>query len=68
MLKIADGQCGMCAHFGEHDNKPELVQIRVKGEAPEGMVESCGHPQMAPLKLEVAPTSGCSGFTPAKSA
>ena len=68
MLKISDGQCGFCAHFGGRDDKPELVQIRIKGEAPEGLVESCGHPQMQPLKLSVAATSGCAGFTSAKSA
>jgi len=69
MISIHDGQCGMCAHFGEHhaaDSK--LVQIRVKGQAPEGYVDACGHPQHAELHLKVAANSGCDGFTPANAA
>ena len=68
MLKITEGQCGLCAHFGEHDAQPQapkLVQIRVKHEAPEDLIAGCGHPQHEPLNLRVAPTSGCSGYTPA---
>lgn len=70
MLRFHDGQCGMCAHFGESQpaEQPKLVQIRIAGEAPEDLVEPCGHPQHAALDLQVAPTSTCSGFTPAKSA
>lgn len=69
MLKIADGQCGMCAHFGaDEPDKSRLVQIRVKGEAPEGLVEHCGHPEHAPLNLSVSANSGCEGFTPARKA
>lgn len=67
MLKIKDGQCGVCAHFGEqHPRDQALVQIRIKGVAPEGYVDQCGHPQHAPLKLVVTPTSGCAGFLSAK--
>lgn len=67
MLRITDGQCGMCAHYGEHaDNTQKLVQIRIAGEAPEDMVEDCGHPRMEPLNLKVSPTSTCAGYTPAK--
>jgi hypothetical protein len=67
MLKISDGQCGMCAHFGEHEDAgPKFVQIRVAGEAPADLVASCGHPDLEPLKLRVAPTSGCAGYSPAK--
>ncbi|MEO0512517.1 MAG: hypothetical protein AAF108_06420 [Planctomycetota bacterium] len=65
MLQINDGQCGKCAHFGEdHPEKPELVQVRVKGQAPEDLVESCGHPSHEPLGLKVSAHSGCSGFQP----
>ncbi len=67
MLNVKEGQCGRCAHFGEqHPKDKALVQIRVKGVAPEGYVDECGHPAHAPLKLVVTPTSGCSGFLSAK--
>ena len=67
MLRIADGQCGMCSHFAEGDaSKPQVIQIRIKGEAPADLVESCGHPQHAGLDLKVSPVSGCQGFSPAQ--
>ena len=65
MVQIADGQCGMCAHYG--DNNPgeaKLIQIRLKHEAPETLIEQCGHPQLAPLNLIVTANSGCAGFEP----
>ena len=68
MLKLTDGQCGLCAHFGDDDQSQQLVQIRIKGEAPADLVESCGHPENEPRNLKVTPVSGCAGFTPAKSA
>lgn len=67
MLSIKDGQCGKCSHFGEHHPKDStLVQIRVKGVAPDNYADSCGHPAHAPLKLVVTPTSTCAGFHAAK--
>lgn len=66
MLKITEGQCGKCAHFGEdRADDQKLVQIRISGEAPEDFQEPCGHPQHKPLKLTVTASSGCAGFTPA---
>lgn len=66
MMQVQDGQCGLCRHFGEsHPDQPQLIQIRTKHEAPEQFVDTCGHPQLAPLNLTVTPISGCSGFTPA---
>ncbi|MFN8661243.1 MAG: hypothetical protein U0075_05090 [Thermomicrobiales bacterium] len=65
MVAIKDGQCGMCAHYG--DNNPgevKLIQIRMKHEAPETLLEECGHPQLAPLHLVVTANSGCAGFEP----
>lgn len=68
MLQVHDGQCGLCAHFGEdHAKKPELVAIRTKHTAPETLVDDCAHPKHAALHLKVTPISGCDGFTPAKS-
>ncbi|HMO27390.1 MAG TPA: hypothetical protein PKB10_14090 [Tepidisphaeraceae bacterium] len=67
MLQIHDGQCGLCAHFGEHHKQDaKLVQIRTKKQAPEDMVDECGHPKHAPLNLKVTPISGCDGFEPAR--
>lgn len=69
MLQVHDGQCGLCAHFGEHDadqqHKQQLVQIRTSKEAPEDLLEDCGHPKHAQLNLMVTPISGCAGFVPA---
>lgn len=67
MLQVHDGQCGLCAHFGEHHAaEPELIQIRVSKEAPETLIEECGHPKHASLHLVVTPISGCEGFEPVK--
>lgn len=66
MMQIHDGQCGLCVHFGEHGHdEQKLTQIRVKHQAPENLVEECGHPKHAPLNLVVTPISGCDGFEPA---
>lgn len=66
MMQVNLGQCGLCTHFGEHHNDDQqLVQIRIKHEAPENLVEECGHPRHASLHLVVTPISGCDGFEPA---
>jgi hypothetical protein len=63
MYQVHEGQCGLCTHFGEHNAaEPQLIQIRVSKEAPEDLVEECGHPKHAPLHLVVTPISGCDGF------
>jgi hypothetical protein len=66
MIHFHDGQCGMCVHYGEHHNEEatKLVQIRTAQEAPEELVEECGHPRHAPLHLKVTAVSGCDGFEP----
>ena len=59
----------MCAHFGEdHSSEDRLVQIRVRGEAPEDLIEDCGHPRHADLHLKVSANSGCDGFMSAAAA
>jgi hypothetical protein len=68
MLQVHQGQCGLCTHFGENSPTPQLIQIRLKHEAPDDLIESCGLPANASLDLKVSPISGCSGFTPAKDA
>jgi hypothetical protein len=69
MFSIHDGQCGLCAHFGEHqtEHQQQLIQIRVSHQAPEALTEECGHPRHSPLHLMVTPISGCDGFKPAES-
>jgi hypothetical protein len=60
---VHDGQCGLCSHFGEsHGAAEKLVAIRVSREAPETLVDECGHPRHASLHLVVTPISGCEGF------
>ncbi|MDB5321960.1 MAG: hypothetical protein JWN40_3591 [Phycisphaerales bacterium] len=68
MQSIHDGQCGLCNHFGEHDqiHRDTLVQIRTSHRAPEDLIDECSHPQHASLHLVVTPISGCAGFEPAK--
>ncbi len=70
MLQLHDGQCGMCTHFGENEpeEQPKLIQIRLRHEAPDDLVEACGHPSNKPLNLMVTPISGCAGFEPAHQA
>jgi hypothetical protein len=69
MLKVQEGQCGLCVHFGEtHGITTQLTSIRVKHEAPETFVDDCGLPANTNLHLKVTPISRCDGFTPAKSA
>jgi hypothetical protein len=67
MLQIHEGQCGLCVHFGEnHKADQQLIQIRLKHEAPENLIEKCGLPAHAALDLKVTPISGCQGYEPAK--
>ena len=66
MQHVHDGQCGLCSHFGEaHPSTEKIIQIRVTKQAPETLVDECGHPRHAPLHLIVTPISGCEGFAPA---
>ena len=67
MLNVQNGQCGLCAHVGEdHNTDSKLVQIRVSHQADEKLVDTCGLPEHASLKLMVTPISGCAGFEPAQ--
>jgi hypothetical protein len=67
MREVHEGQCGLCAHFGEHhQGDAKLTQIRLRRQAPEALVEECGHPRHASLHLVVTPISGCDGFEPAR--
>ena len=66
MLKVQEGQCGACRHFGEsHADDRQVVQIHSLLEAPEEYTDECGHPRLAPLHLQVTAVSGCDGFEPA---
>ena len=66
MQPVHEGQCGLCAHFGEHHQADgRLTQIRQRRQASETMTDECGHPKHAALHLVVTPISGCDGFEPA---
>lgn len=68
MVKVHLGQCGVCAHFGEHHQETEVLhRIRTTQEAPELIVEECGHPSNEKLHLRVTAVSGCDGFESAVS-
>ena len=66
MFQVHDGQCGLCKHFGEHSaaspKEAAMIQIRRTKQAPEDLIEECGHPKHATLHLVVTPASGCDGF------
>lgn len=66
MISLHDGQCGLCTHFGEHDQamSQKLVQIHSSKKAPEDFMDACGHPKLAQLHLKVTAGSGCDGFVP----
>lgn len=67
MVHVHEGQCGLCTHFGEdHSQEQQLLEIRSHHEAPDDLIEECGHPKHAPLHLVVTPISGCDGFEPAQ--
>ncbi|MBV8867416.1 MAG: hypothetical protein JO210_18610 [Acidobacteriaceae bacterium] len=66
MLHVNEGQCGLCAHFGEeHPQDQSLTRIRTSMEAAEDFVDTCGHPIHERLHLKVTASSGCDGFEPA---
>lgn len=66
MVQLSIGQCGLCKHFGApKHNHDDLTQIRKTKSAPAEFKEPCGHPQHAPLHLQVSAASGCDGFAPA---
>jgi hypothetical protein len=67
MIALHEGQCGLCAHFGEtHQDEQKLQQIRQSHNAPENLIDECDHPKHATLHLKVTPISGCDGFEPAQ--
>lgn len=66
MLNVNSGQCGVCAHFGEHHpNDKKIKEIRKTHKAPEDFVDDCGHPKNKTVHLKVTPVSSCDGFAPA---
>jgi hypothetical protein len=68
MESIHTGQCGLCVHFGETPKTPTLVSITTGKLADVTMLDECGHPRHAALRLKVTPISGCDGFFPAAAA
>lgn len=69
MEQVHDGQCGLCAHFGEpHAKTNVLVSIVSSHKADIQLIDECGHPKHASLHLKVTPISGCDGFQAAAAA
>lgn len=68
MSAIQNGQCGLCTHFGEGHSSDKLVAIRTSHQAPENLIDECGHPKLVNLHLKVTPISGCDGFVPVAAA
>jgi hypothetical protein len=73
MLKLHEGQCGLCEHFGETSgNKNRIVQIRINGQVDPAHIDEdiqpCGLPANAAQNLKVTPLGSCQGFTPARRA
>lgn len=70
MIALHDGQCGLCTHFGESHrlSDQKLIQISSSKNAPEDLLDECGHPRHSSLHLRVTPLSGCDGFAPAAAA
>lgn len=70
MIALHDGQCGLCTHFGESHrlSDQKLIQISSSKNAPEDLLDECGHPRHSSLHLKVTPLSGCDGFSPAAAA
>lgn len=70
MTSLHSGQCGLCAHFGEshRSSDQKLIQINSSKNAPEDLVDECGHPRHSSLHLMVTPISGCDGFEAAMAA
>ena len=67
MQAVHDGQCGLCTHYGEtHAPDDQVILIRQRHEAPEVLLDDCGHPRHAALHLKVTPISGCDGFEAAR--
>ncbi len=63
MQQLHDGQCGLCVHFGEtHPQTEQITSIRTRHQAPEELLDDCGHPRHASLHLKVTAISGCDGF------
>ena len=64
MQPVHEGQCGLCAHFGEHHQQDgQLTQIRRQVLA---ALLASHKPRHASLHLVVTPISGCDGFAPAR--
>ena len=61
MMQIHEGQCGLCSHFGEHHgDDQQLVQIRMKQQAPDDLIDECGHPRTGRAGVAAeAPGANC---------
>jgi hypothetical protein len=67
MMRVQNGQCGLCVHFGEsHGENSQLEHIRTTSLASEMYVDRCGHPKLVTIHLRVTAIAGCDGFEAVK--
>jgi hypothetical protein len=57
METVQNGQCGLCAQFGEQHKKDVLVSIVSSHKADLKIVDECGHPKHASLHLKSRPSA-----------
>ncbi len=65
MIKVRDGQCGLCQHFGRQEGEeasPQMLEILATHYASEELLAPCGQEQLSAMHLRVTPLSGCDGF------
>ncbi len=65
MVKVQEGQCGLCAHFGEPEagtRLPAILEILSTRQAQETLTAPCTQTQLRGVHLRVTPVSGCDGF------
>lgn len=66
MVKVREGQCGLCQHFGQHEGEegknPQILEILSTQYASEDFLADCGQEQLSAMHLRVTPVSGCDGF------
>ena len=65
MVKVQDGQCGLCAHFGEAEptgRAPAILEILATRQASELFLAACMQEHHRGSHLRVTPVSGCDSW------
>ncbi len=62
MVKVGEGQCGVCQHFGREKGQeiePRLLEVLSTRFAAEDLIAACGHEKLSCFSLQVTAASGC---------